>query len=298
MTYHKPVLLEECISGLAIKRDGIYVDATFGGGGHSKPILKQLSAKGHLYGFDQDKDAKENAMDDDGFTFIQSNFRFLKSYLRYYDVHEVDGILADLGVSSHQFDVASRGFSFRLDADLDMRMNQERNLNAKMILNNYKEANLQKIFSEFGEVRNARTLARAIIQQRKYKNYMKISDLNEILEKLWRGHRNKYFAQVYQAIRIEVNDELEALKEFLENSLSFLKPGGRMVVMAYHSTEDRIVKNFFKYGNVRGEQIKDDYGNIERPFKLINRKVITPDENEIDGNSRARSAKLRIAQKN
>jgi 16S rRNA (cytosine1402-N4)-methyltransferase len=297
MTYHKPVLLEACINGLAIKKDGIYIDATFGGGGHSKPILKLLSAKGHLYGFDQDQDAEANVLNHECFTFVPSNFRFLKRYLRYYGVTKVDGILADLGVSSHQFDVASRGFSFRLDADLDMRMNQDAKLDAKEILNTYNEAQLQKMFSDYGEVRNARTLASVIANQRRQKSLQTISDLNGILERTWKGHRNKYFAQVYQAIRIEVNDELGALRDLLEDALGLLKARGRMVVMSYHSAEDRLVKNLFKCGNVRGEQIKDDYGNIDRPFELVNRKVIVPDEDEILLNSRARSAKLRIAEK-
>lgn len=297
MSYHDPVLLQESIDALAINENGIYVDATFGGGGHSQAIIQRLDGKGHLYGFDQDEDVLPNISENERFTFIHHNFRHLKRFLRLHAVKQVDGILADLGVSSHQLDSADRGFSFRFDAELDMRMNQQGEITAADILNTYTAADLQRIFSLYGEVRNAKTLAQAITSDRKQKPLRRIGDLLLLLNPLVRGNRNRYLAQVFQALRIEVNDEMGALKEFLTDAGTLLSPGGRLVVISYHSLEDRLVKNFFRSGNIEGEVIKDFYGNIERPFEIITRKAFAPTEEEISRNPRARSAKMRVAAK-
>ncbi|MEE9439753.1 MAG: 16S rRNA (cytosine(1402)-N(4))-methyltransferase RsmH [Saprospiraceae bacterium] len=296
--YHVPVLLKECVEFLNIHPGGKYVDVTFGAGGHSRSILEKIGVEGHLYGFDQDDDAVANKIDDARFTFIKANFRHLKRFLRVEGVREVDGVLADLGVSSYQFDFPERGFSYRFDADLDMRMNISDELSAAVILREYSQDDLQLMFSQFGEVRNAKTLAKVIVEQRSIEAIVTTFQLNEILERLRFGPRAKYFAQVYQALRMEVNQEVRVLEEMLQDGLDVLKPGGRFVVMSYHSIEDRIVKNFFRSGNVNGEIIKDDFGNIDRPFKLINKKVILANDEEVRRNSRAKSAKLRVAEKN
>lgn len=296
MEYHNPVMGPECMEGLNIQPNGIYVDATFGGGGHSRLILKELR-EGYLYGFDQDEDALQNIPDDERFTFNHHNFRYLKQFLKLHGVRKVDGILADLGVSSHQLDEAKRGFSFRYDADLDMRMNQQDDRTAAEVLNTYTTEQLQSIFSQYGEVRNAKTLAQRITSERDQRPIRTIGEFLSIIGDLIRGHRGRYLAQVFQALRIEVNDEMGALEAFLEAAFDLLKPGGRLVVETYHSIEDRIVKNFLKTGNIRGEVIKDDFGNIYRPFELINRKPILPSKEEIKRNPRSRSAKLRIASK-
>ncbi|WP_209332075.1 16S rRNA (cytosine(1402)-N(4))-methyltransferase RsmH [Lunatimonas salinarum] len=296
-TYHIPVMLDACIQGLHIQPNGVYVDLTFGGGGHSRAILAQLEG-GHLYGFDQDSDALINVPDDNRFTFVQANFRDLRRYLKLYNVLKVDGILADLGISSHQIDEPERGFSTRFDADLDMRMNQSGDLSAATILNGYDETELHKIFGQYGEVTNAKSLARAIVAERANTPIQTIAHLKRLLEKFApRGKQHKYFAQVFQALRIVVNDELGALKEMLEQSAELLNPGGRLVVMSYHSLEDRLVKNFIQKGKFQGEVEKDFYGNLQRPLNPVNRKAITADEAEVKRNSRARSAKLRIAEK-
>lgn len=297
MDYHNPVLLQECIDALNIKSDGTYVDATFGGGGHSMKILKELDAKGHLFGFDQDEDVLANLPENDNFTFVHHNFRFLKRFLRFHGVKQVDGILADLGVSSHQLNQAERGFSYRFEAELDMRMNQQGDIKAHDILNTYTQEKLQQIFSAYGEVRNAKTLAKAIVEERKQKKLKTIGHFLQMLEPIIRGNRPKYLAQVFQAIRIEVNDEVGALKAFLEDALEVLKPGGRLVIMSYHSLEDRLVKNFMRSGSFGRDFIKDDFGNIYRPFKLITKKAIVPTTEELKSNSRSRSAKLRIGEK-
>ncbi len=297
-TYHLPVMAEECIEGLAIREDGVYVDATFGGGGHSKGILERLGGQGRLFGFDQDQDAEKNALKDDRFTFVAGNFRYIKRFLKLYGVKEIDGLLADLGVSSHQFDEASRGFSYRFDNELDMRMNVHDDITAAKVVNDYPADYLQDMFSQYGEVRNARTLAQRIVEQRQHRPINTIGDLLSVIDPIIRGHRNRYLAQVFQAIRMEVNEEVPALDEMLQQALELLKPGGRLVVLSYHSIEDRVVKNFMKTGNIEGRIDKDFYGNIYRPFKLITRKALTPGEEEIQRNPRARSAKLRIAEKN
>jgi len=295
--YHVPVMLDECIAGLNLVPDGKYVDVTFGAGGHSQSILKNLGDEGHLYGFDQDDDAAANRLDDPRFTFIKSNFRYIKKFLRVEGVRKVDGILADLGVSSWQLDFPERGFSYRFDADLDMRMNSADELTAAIILKEYSQDDLQLLFSNFGEVRNSRTLAKEIVKLRDRTPIKTTFQLNDVLEPLRFGHKAKYFAQVYQALRMEVNQEVQVLEEMLQGGLDVLKPGGRFVVMSYHSIEDRLVKNFFKSGNVDGELIKDDFGHIDRPFKLITKKVVLAGDEELKINSRAKSAKLRIAEK-
>jgi 16S rRNA (cytosine1402-N4)-methyltransferase len=295
--YHVPVMLDECIAGLNLKPNGKYVDVTFGAGGHSQSILKNLGDEGHLYGFDQDDDAVANQLDDPRFTFIKANFRYIKKFLRVEGVRKVDGILADLGVSSWQLDFPERGFSYRFDADLDMRMNNAEELTAAIILKEYTQDDLQLLFSKFGEVRNSRTLAKEIVSERAKSPIKTTFQLNEILERLKFGTRPKYFAQVYQALRMEVNQEVQVLEEMLQGGLNVLEPGGRFVIMSYHSIEDRYVKNFFKSGNVDGKLIQDDFGHIDRPFKLINKKLIQASEEELKTNSRARSAKLRIAEK-
>lgn len=296
--YHVPVMLRECMDALAIKPDGIYVDVTFGGGGHSRELLKHLGAEGRLFAFDQDPDALGNAIVDERFVLIHQNFRFLKNNLRLHGVKEVDGILADLGVSSHQFDDAKRGFSTRFDAELDMRMDQTGALDAKQVLNTYTEADLHRIFGMYGELHNARTLAKIIVTARLTQPINTVGELKETVKKaVPRGKEHKYHAQLFQALRIEVNRELDALQEFLQQSVSVLKPGGRLVVMSYHSLEDRLVKSFMAKGKFKGEIEKDFYGNEIKPFNVISRKAITAKDEELARNSRARSAKLRVAEK-
>jgi 16S rRNA (cytosine1402-N4)-methyltransferase len=297
MEYHNPVLLHASVDGLNINPDGVYVDVTFGGGGHSKEILSRLGPNGKLFAFDQDEDALANALPDERFTLINENFRFIKRFLRFYGVKEVDGILGDLGVSSHQFDVAERGFSTRFDAELDMRMSQKNDLNAYRVVNEYDEANLKRVFLDYGELKNAPALARTIVEAREHQLIKTTDELKEVLAKyLPERVRNKILAQIYQAIRIEVNQEMDVLKEFLEQSLEILKPGGRLSVISYHSLEDRLVKRFIKNGMFEGEPERDFYGNFSVPFKTIG-KLIVPDHAEIKINNRARSAKLRIAEK-
>lgn len=291
-------MLQECIKGLDIKPDGIYVDVTFGGGGHSGEILKHLGAQGKLLAFDQDADAQQNLPDDERFVFVDQNFRFLKNYCRLHDVIPVDGILADLGVSSYQFDQPERGFSTRFDAVLDMRMNQSATLSAKEVINAYAEEDLHKIFGIYGEIQNAKSLARTIATARLNTPIHTIADLKNAISKLIpRGKENKYLAQVFQALRIEVNQELDALQDFLQQSVEVLAPGGRLVVMSYHSLEDRLVKNFIAKGKFKGEVEKDLYGNENKPLDAVSRKAITASAGEIENNNRARSAKLRIAVK-
>jgi 16S rRNA (cytosine1402-N4)-methyltransferase len=297
MEYHNPVLLQASVGGLNIKPDGIYVDVTFGGGGHSAAILKRLGPNGKLFAFDQDEDALANAIPDERFTLINENFRFIKRFLRFYGVKSVDGILADLGVSSHQFDVAERGFSTRFDAELDMRMSQKNDLNAYRVVNEYDDANLRRVFLDYGELKNAPVLARTIIEARADRPIKTTDELKEVLAKyLPERIRNKILAQIYQAIRIEVNQEMDVLKEFLEQSLEILNSGGRLSVISYHSLEDRLVKRFMKNGMFEGEPERDFFGNFSVPFKIIG-KLIVPDSAEIKSNNRARSAKLRIAEK-
>ncbi len=297
MEYHNPVLLKETVDGLNIKPDGVYVDVTFGGGGHSREILSRLGPAGRLFAFDQDEDAVANALKDDRFVLINENFRFLKRFLRFYGLKNVDGILADLGVSSHQFDVAERGFSTRFDAELDMRMSQKNELSAYRVVNEYDDANLRRVFYDYGELKNAPALSRTIIEARQHQLIKTTDELKDILAKyLPERVRNKVLAQIYQAIRIEVNQEMDVLKEFLEQSLEVLKPGGRLSVISYHSLEDRLVKRFMKNGLFEGEPERDVFGNYSVPFKTIG-KLIVPTEEEIKINNRARSAKLRIAEK-
>ena len=297
-TYHVPVLLNESIDGLAIKPDGIYVDVTFGGGGHSKEILRRLGKKGHLYSFDQDPDAEKNIVDDNRFTFVRSNFRYLKNWMRYYEVDHIDGLLADLGVSSHHFDDETRGFSFRFDAPLDMRMNKRAGTTAAEILNNYSEEQLADIFYIYGELKNARKIATIIAKTRNEKKIETTGDLMSATEKLFQREREKKeMAKMFQALRIEVNHEMDALKEMLNGAKDMLCEGGRLSVITYHSLEDRIVKNMMKAGNVEGKINQDFFGRIEAPFRLVNNKVIVPSEEEQQQNPRSRSAKLRIAEK-
>jgi len=296
--YHTPVMLQECIEGLAIKKDGTYVDVTFGGGGHSREIMKHLGKDGQLLAFDQDTDAQQNVIDDERFVFIDQNFRYLKNFCRLHGAIPVDGILADLGVSSYQFDQAERGFSIRFDAELDMRMNQGGELTAKEVVNNYTGAELHRIFGVYGEIQNAKSLAETIVTARLNAPIVTIADLkNAIANRIPKGKENKYLAQVFQALRIEVNQELEALKEFLIQSAEVLAVGGRLVVMSYHSLEDRLVKNFIAKGKFSGEVEKDLYGNNKRPLDAVSRGAITASADEISSNNRARSAKLRIAVK-
>jgi 16S rRNA (cytosine1402-N4)-methyltransferase len=295
--FHKSVLLKESIDALAIRQAGIYVDATFGGGGHSKEILKYLG-EGKLFGFDQDEDAVKNALNDPRFTMINSNFRYIKNFLKLYRSVPVDGILADLGISSHQIDVPERGFSTRYEAELDMRMDQRSKLMAKDVVNNYSEEELVLVFHEYGEIRNAMKVARAIAGKRREKAIVTTKELMDLLMAFAvRGRENKYFAQVFQALRIEVNKEMDALKEFLVQSTEILKPGGRLVVISYHSLEDKLVKNYFRAGKFTGEPEKDFYGNLLTPLRVINRKPIVPGEKEVAENPRGRSARLRIAEK-
>ncbi|HHM20465.1 MAG TPA: 16S rRNA (cytosine(1402)-N(4))-methyltransferase RsmH [Bacteroidetes bacterium] len=297
MSYHLPVLAGQSIEALRIKKDGCYVDATFGGGGHSRLILNQLGEKGRLLAFDQDDDALHNLPEDDRFIFCHHNFRFLRRFLRLHGIEQVDGILADLGVSSHQLDVPERGFSFRFDAPLDMRMNQQGETTAADVLNTYSATALQNVFGKYGEVRNARTLAQKIVGLRKAKPLHTVADLLQLVEPLIRGQRHKYLARLFQALRIEVNDEMGALKAFLETARDVLRPGGRLVVISYHSLEDRMVKNLLKTGNTEGKVVKDFYGKIERPFTLIYKGVKKPSPEEMLKNPRARSAKLRVGKK-
>lgn len=297
-SYHVPVMLKECIEGLAINPAGVYVDVTFGGGGHSKEILKHLGKDGVLIAFDQDPDAQRNKIDDKRFLFVDQNFGFLKNNLRLLGYKEVDGILADLGVSSHQFNEPSRGFSTRFDADLDMRMDKQRALTAAEVLNTYTEDKLHKIFGIYGEVKNAKSLARTITTARMDKPIVTLADFKAVIAShIPKGKENKYMAQVFQALRIEVNAEISMLENFLEQSALVLKKGGRLVVMSYHSLEDRPVKNFLAKGKFQGEVEKDFFGNEQKPFKVITRKAVMADEKEVAMNSRARSAKLRIGEK-
>jgi len=297
MDYHKPVLLHESVAGLNVKKDGVYVDVTFGAGGHSREIIKNLGVKGHLYGVDQDEDAVSNVLDSQKFTFLKSNFKWVGNFLELHGVLKVDGILADLGVSSHQFDVPDRGFTYRDDGPLDMRMNQYAEKSAADVLNTYKLEALISVFSEYGEVRNSKTLSRKIIEQRDRAKFNTINDLLMIVEEIFIGSRPKYFAQVFQALRIEVNDEIRVLGRLLEQCNDLIKVGGRLSVISYHSLEDRLVKNFMKAGNISGKVEKDDFGRSLSAWKPINKKVILPTEEEIGINSRAKSAKLRIAEK-
>ena len=299
MQYHQSVLLKESIAGLNIDPDGVYVDLTFGGGGHSEAIIENLE-DGHLYAFDQDKDAKSNAskFENRSFTFVAANFRHLGRFLKLYQTGLVDGILADLGVSSYQFDQPNRGFSIRHQARLDMRMDQQQPLTASKIINEYEPVQLKRIFSEYGEIRNTNRLTDAIVTGRSMKAVKTIDQLKEIIEPLAPRHREfKYFAQVFQALRIEVNDELSAIREMLVQANEWLKPGGRLVCIAYHSLEDRLIKNFMQKGNMEGKEEKDFYGNLLRPLEPVNRKPIMPSQEEIEKNNRARSARLRIAKK-
>jgi 16S rRNA (cytosine1402-N4)-methyltransferase len=292
-------MLHECIEGLTINPDGVYVDVTFGGGGHSKEIYKKLSSKGKLIVFDQDPDAKENAWEADNFYFVAANFAFISNHLRLLGIKHVDGILADLGVSSHQFDEETRGFSIRANAPLDMRMNKHGELSAKSVVNEYDEFELVKIFRSYGELSNARKIAGEIVKARASKKINTTNDLMEVLGKCApKFKEHKFFAQVFQAIRIEVNQELEVLEKFLEQTADVMAPGAKLVVMSYHSLEDRLVKNYMKRGSIHGEITKDFFGNVLKPFTEVNRHPIIPNEEEIELNTRARSAKLRIAEKN
>ncbi len=295
--YHNPVLLNESIEGLNINPDGVYVDVTFGGGGHSRAILKALE-NGHLFAFDQDNDALKNDLNDSRFTLINHNFRYIKNFLKLHGCTSVNGILADLGVSSHQFDIAERGFSTRFDAPLDMRMNQEAETTAADIINTYSEEDLRDLFYKYGELKNSNCFARNIIAKRQEAQIKTTTDLIDSISRCYpKNKRNKILAQVFQALRIEVNNEMNALKEMLEQSAEILIPGGRMVVISYHSLEDRLVKNFIKSGNFEGKIEKDFFGNVVNNIKSVTRKPLVPSEEEIETNSRARSAKLRIAEK-
>ena len=297
MEYHNPVLLKETVDGLNIRPDGVYVDVTFGGGGHSREIMSRLGEKGKLFAFDQDEDALNNAIEDERFTLIHENFRYIKRFLRFHGVKQVDGILADLGVSSHQFDVAERGFSTRFEAELDMRMSKRGELSAYHVVNEYDEVVLKNVLLEFGELKNGGAMANVIVNARKENPIKNSEQLKQVLSKFLPGHKsNKILAQIYQAIRIEVNQEMEALKEFLNQSLEILKPEGRLSVISYHSLEDRLVKRFVKNGMFEGEPERDFFGNFEVPFKTIE-KLIVPSNEEIAINNRARSAKLRVAEK-
>ena len=295
--YHVPVLLEESISGLNIDPEGVYLDFTFGGGGHSREILKRLK-DGCLIGFDQDSDALANVPDDNRFVFVNHNFRYLRNFMRYCGYDKADGILADLGVSSHEFDEADRGFSFRFDAELDMRMNQRNKLKATDVLNSYSEEELTRVFRNYGEVDNVKRLVGLIVKARAENEINRSEEFLQVIDPcVPKQKEKKYLAQVYQALRIEVNGELEALEEMLQQAELALRPGGRLVIITYHSLEDRIVKNFLKSGNFEGKVEKDFYGHVKRNFELVNRKVIVPSEEEVERNPRARSAKLRIAEK-
>ena len=291
MTYHVPVLLKESVDGLNIGKGGVYVDVTFGGGGHSREILSRLDADGHLYSFDQDADAEK-------FTFVRSNFRFLKNFLKYHGEEQIDGLLADLGVSSHHFDDCERGFSFRFEGKLDMRMNQRAGKTAADVVNTYDEKQLADVLYLYGELKQSRKIASAIVKARQTKKVETIGDFLEVVKPFFRNEREKKeLAKVFQALRIEVNHEMEALREMLKGATEMLKPGGRLVVITYHSLEDRIVKNLMKTGNVEGEEDKDFFGRVNTPYRLVNRQVIVPSDEEMLRNPRSRSAKLRIAEK-
>lgn len=297
-TYHIPVLLTQSVDGLITRPEGTYVDVTFGGGGHSREILRRLSPDGHLLSFDQDEDAERNIVDDQRFTFVRSNFRYLRNFLRYHQVEEVDGILADLGVSSHHFDDSERGFSFRFDGALDMRMNKRAGMTAADIVNTYDEERLANVFYLFGELKNSRKLAAALAKARASQPIATIGQFLDVVKPLFgREREKKELAKVFQALRIEVNHEMDALKEMLAAATQALRPGGRLVVITYHSLEDRLVKNLMKTGNVEGKEDKDFFGRVNTPFRLVNNKVIVPDQDEVERNPRSRSAKLRIAEK-
>lgn len=297
MEYHNPVLLEETVDGLNIKEDGVYVDVTFGGGGHSKEILKRLGPNGKLFAFDQDADALENTIDDDRFKLIHENFRYIKRFLRFYGAKAVDGVLADFGVSSHQFDVAERGFSTRFESDLDMRMNQSSQLSAYHVVNDYEESRLRDVLWQYGELRPSAAMASEIVKQRNVEPIKTSDQLKQTLQRFLPPRKeNKILAQIYQAIRIEVNQEIEVLKEFLEQTPEVLKPGGRLSFISYHSLEDRLVKRFIRNGMFEGEPERDMFGNFEVPLKKVG-GLIVPTKEEIKQNNRARSAKLRIAEK-
>jgi len=296
-SYHIPVLLKESVDGLNIGRGGVYVDVTFGGGGHSREILSRLNG-GRLYSFDQDAEAERNIVGAEGFTFVRSNFRFLKNFMRYYGVEQIDGLLADLGVSSHHFDDSTRGFSFRFEGVLDMRMNQRAGKTAADVLNNYDEKALADIFYLYGEMKQGRRLAAAVVKARQEKEIRTIGDFVDVVSPLiGRDREKKDLAKVFQALRIEVNGELDALREMLQGAIKLLKPGGRLSVITYHSLEDRIVKNVMKTGNAEGEVEKDFFGRVNAPLRLVNNKVIVPSNDEVERNPRSRSAKLRIAEK-
>ena len=297
-TYHIPVLLTQSVDGLITRPEGTYVDVTFGGGGHSREILRRLSPDGRLLSFDQDEDAERNIVDDQRFTFVRSNFRYLRNFLRYHQVEEVDGILADLGVSSHHFDDSERGFSFRFDGALDMRMNKRAGMTAADIVNTYDEERLANVFYLFGELKNSRKLAAALAKARASQPIATIGQFLDVVKPLFgREREKKELAKVFQALRIEVNHEMDALKEMLAAATQALRPGGRLVVITYHSLEDRLVKNLMKTGNVEGKEDKDFFGRVNTPFRQVNNKVIVPDEEEVERNPRSRSAKLRIAEK-
>ena len=304
-TYHVPVLLEESVGGLDIKPDGIYVDVTFGGGGHSREILRHLGPQGRLFGFDQDEDAERNIVDDERFTFVRSNFRYLRNWMRYYGVEQIDGLLADLGVSSHHFDDETRGFSFRFDAPLDMRMNKRSGMTAADILNDYSEEQLADIFYLYGELKNARRIAAAIVKARAGKPIVTTNDLLQVLgisdtngqSSMVNGQWKKDAAKLFQALRIEVNHEMDALKEMLSAARDLLRDGGRLSVITYHSLEDRMVKNMMRAGNLEGKVVQDFFGRTESPFRQIGGKVIVPSDEEQQQNPRSRSAKLRIAER-
>lgn len=297
-TYHVPVLLDESVEGMNLQPGGIYVDVTFGGGGHSKEILRRMDEDSHLYSFDQDEDAEKNIVNDNRFTFVRSNFRYLYNFLRYYEVEQVDAVLADLGVSSHHFDDSERGFSFRFDGKLDMRMNKRSGITAADVVNTYDEERLANIFYLYGELKNSRKLASVIVKARNNQPIVTIGDFLDLVKPLFgREREKKELAKVFQALRIEVNQEMEALKEMLQSATEMLKPGGRLVVITYHSLEDRMVKNMMKTGNIEGKSTQDFFGNVQTPFKLINNKVIVANEDEVARNPRSRSAKLRIAEK-
>ena len=297
-TYHVPVLLNESIEGMNLQPGGIYVDVTFGGGGHSKEILRRMDNDSHLYSFDQDEDAEKNIVNDARFTFVRSNFRYLYNFLRYYEVEQVDAVLADLGVSSHHFDDSERGFSFRFDGKLDMRMNKRSGITAADVVNTYDEERLANIFYLYGELKNSRKLASVIVKARNNQPIVTIGEFLDIIKPLFGRERDKKeLAKVFQALRIEVNQEMEALKEMLQSATEMLKPGGRLVVITYHSLEDRMVKNMMKTGNIEGKSTQDFFGNVQTPFKLINNKVIVASDDEVTRNPRSRSAKLRIAEK-
>ncbi len=298
--YHVPVLLKESVDGLNITEGGNFVDVTFGGGGHSKEIYSRMDKNGHLYSFDQDADAEKNAdgFDTKRFTFVRSNFRFLKNFMRYYGVEHIDGLLADLGVSSHHFDDSARGFSFRFEGKLDMRMNQRASMTAADVVNTYEEERLADVLYLYGELKQSRKIAAALVKARQEKPIETIGDLMEVSKTFFRNEREKKdMAKLFQALRIEVNHEMDALKEMLKSATEMLKPGGRLVIITYHSLEDRIVKNLMKTGNVEGKEDKDFFGKVNTPYRLVNRQVIVPTDEEMTRNPRSRSAKLRIAEK-